>query len=134
AAAKLLDHGFAMVSSAHGRGTVPEDHPMSLGALIGAPEVQEFYRSVDLMLAVGSRIRGHETNEFRMKLPDNIVQIDVDPAANGRTYASKYFVCADAALALEGLVQRLDGKLKVDPTWRDDFTAMKRKAQANFKE
>ena len=134
AAAKLLDHGFAMVSSAHGRGAIPEDHPMSLGALVGAPEVQEFYRSVDLMLAVGSRIRGHETNEFRMKLPENILQVDVDPAANGRTYATNYFVCADAGLALEGLVQRLNGKLKVDAAYRDDFTAMKRKAQTNFRE
>jgi acetolactate synthase-1/2/3 large subunit len=134
AAAKLLDRGFAMVSSAHGRGAVPEDHPMSLGALVGAAEVQEFYHSVDLMLVAGSRIRGHETNEFRMKLPENIVQIDVDPAANGRTYGSKFFVCSDAALALEGLVQRLDGKLKIDPSYRDDFTAMKRKAQTNFRE
>src|SRR5580698_9317520 len=47
AAQKLLDRGFAMVTSAHGRGAVPEDHPMTLGALVGAPEVQEFYQSVD---------------------------------------------------------------------------------------
>jgi acetolactate synthase-1/2/3 large subunit len=134
AAAQLLDRGFATVSSAHGRGIVPEDHPMSLGALVGAPEVQEFYRSVDLMLAVGTRLRGHETNEFRMKLPDNIVHIDVDPAANGRTYASKYFICGDGTLALEGLLQRLDGKLRVDPAYANDFRAIKQKAQANFRE
>lgn len=134
AAAQLLDRGFAAVSSAHGRGIVPEDHAMSLGALVGAPEVQEFYRTIDLMLAAGTRLRGHETNEFRMKLPDNIVQIDVDPAANGRTYTSKYFVCGDATLALEGLAQRLDGKLKVDPGYADDFRVMKQKAVANFRE
>ena len=133
-ALKLLDRGFAAVSSAHGRGTVPEDHPLTLGALVGAPEMQEFYPSVDLMLAVGSRLRGHETNEFRMKLPDNIVQVDVDPAANGRTYASKFFVCGDAAATLDGLVQRLDGKLQPDPGFAADFRAVKQKAQANFRE
>jgi len=134
AARKLLDRGFAMVSSAHGRGAVPEDHPMSLGALIAAPEVQEFYRSVDLLLVAGSRIRGHETNEFRMKLPENIVQIDIDPAAAGRTYASRYFVCGDAALTLEGVVQRLDGRLNVDPEFGAEFRAVKQRAQTAFRE
>ena len=134
AAQKLLDRGFGMVSSAHGRGAVPEDHPMTLGALVGAPEVQEFYSSVDLLLVAGSRLRGHETNEMRMKLPENIVQIDVDPAAAGRTYASKFFVCGDAALALEGVTQRLNGRLKVDPEFGNDFRTMKQRAQTNFRE
>jgi acetolactate synthase-1/2/3 large subunit len=43
-AAKLLDLGFAMVSSWAGRGIVPEDHPMTLGALNGngVPALENF--------------------------------------------------------------------------------------------
>jgi acetolactate synthase-1/2/3 large subunit len=130
----LLDMGFASVNSHNGKGTVPEDHPMSLGGLHGngMPGVQEFYRTVDLLLVVGSRLRGHETNDFSLKLPDNIVRIDIDPAAQGRTYADKYFVCGDSRLTLEALLPRIQGKLAIDPAYRDDFTALKRKVRADF--
>ena len=55
----LLDLGFGAVSSWNGRGTVPEDHPMTIGGLNGngASAVQAFYDQCDLMLVVGSRVR-----------------------------------------------------------------------------
>ena len=103
-AAKLLDMGFGMVTSFNGRATVPEDHPRNLGGLTGngMPIITDFYKTVDLCLVVGCRVRGHETNDFQVKLPANMVQIDADPSANGRTYASQYFVCGDAKATLEG--------------------------------
>ncbi len=134
AAAKLLDLGFGMVSSFNGRGTVPEDHPLNLGGLTGngMPMIQEFYRNVDLMLVVGCRLRGHETNDFTVKLPANIIQIDGDPAANGRTYRSSYFVCGDAKATLESLVTRIEGRLKPQPGYQDEFRALKQAAQKEF--
>ena len=109
AATKLLDLGFGAVSSWNGRGIVPEDHPMTFGGMHGngSPRVQAFYRTCDAMLVVGSRLRGHETMEFALKLPETLVRVDVDPGADGRTYPSAAFVCGDAALAMEGLAARL---------------------------
>ncbi|MCW3475315.1 thiamine pyrophosphate-binding protein [Limobrevibacterium gyesilva] len=135
AAQGLLDLGFGMVTSWAGRGVVPEDHPMNLGGLNGngAPEVEAFYQSSDLMLVAGSRLRGHETGEFSVKLPENLLQIDVDPAAEGRTYPTRFFVHGDAALALDGLLQRLKGRLRVDPSFPGEFAAMKQRAQAAFR-
>lgn len=134
AAAKLLDMGFGMVTSFNGRATVPEDHPCNLGGLTGSgmPIITDFYKTVDLCLVAGCRIRGHETNDFQVQLPDNLIQIDADPLANGRTYANRYFVCGDAAATLEGLVSRIEGKLKVAPGYIDEFAALKRDAQALF--
>jgi acetolactate synthase-1/2/3 large subunit len=134
AAAKLLELGFGMVSSFNGRGTVPEDHPLNLGGLTGngMPMIQDFYKTVDLCLVVGCRLRGHETGDFNVRLPENIVQIDSDPAANGRTYRSGYFVCGDAKATLEGLAARLEGRLKPQPGYQDEFRALKRAAQAAF--
>ena len=113
AATKLLDLGFGAVSSWNGRGIVPEDHPMTFGGMHGngSPRVQAFYRSCDAMLVVGSRLRGHETMEFALKLPETLVRVDVDPGADGRTYPSAAFVCGDAALAMEGLAARLRGRI-----------------------
>ena len=134
AAARLLEMGFGMVSSFNGRATVTEDHPRNLGGLTGSgmPIVTDFYKTADLCLVVGCRIRGHETNDFQVQLPANIVQIDADPMANGRTYASRYFVCGDAKATLEGLVSRIEGRMAVAPGYPQEFEALKRDAQRIF--
>ncbi|HVZ08039.1 thiamine pyrophosphate-binding protein [Rhodopila sp.] len=133
-AAKLLDLGFGMVSSFNGRGTVPETHPRNLGGLTGTgmPIITDFYKTVDLCLVVGCRLRGHETNDFNVQLPANIVQIDSDPMANGRTYPNQYFVCGDANATLAGLLRRIDGKLGIASGYPREFEQLKRDAQAAF--
>ena len=131
---KLLDLGFTVVNSLQGRGMVPEDDPRSLGGLHGngMPEVQAFYGTVDLMLVVGARLRGHETGDFSVKLPANLIQIDVDPLANGRTYPSQYFVCGDAKLALRGLLQRIEGRTAIEPNYQNEFRDLKQRTVAAY--
>jgi acetolactate synthase-1/2/3 large subunit len=99
----------------------------------GAPAVQEFYGECDLMLVAGSRLRGHETGEFSVKLPANLLQIDIDPAAEGRTYPTRYFVRGDAALTLQALLERLRGRMAVDAGFPAAFSEMKKRAQAAFR-
>jgi acetolactate synthase I/II/III large subunit len=134
AAHKLLDLGFTMLNSINGKGIVSEEHPMNLGGLHGngMPKVQQFYQTVDLLLAVGTRLRGQETGDFAVRLPHNLIQVDVDPLANGRTYANTYFVCADAQATLEALLPRIEGRMKLDPPYRGDFAALKQTARADF--
>lgn len=131
---KLLDLGFTMLNSNNGKGIVSEEHPMSLGALHGngMPKIQQFYQTVDMMLAIGTRLRGQETGDFVVKLPPNIIQIDVDALANGRTYANTYFVCGDAQATLEALLPRIEGRMKIDPAYRSDFAALRETARADF--
>jgi acetolactate synthase-1/2/3 large subunit len=131
---KLLDLGFTMINSINGKGTVSDEHPMNLGGLHGngMPKIQQFYQAVDLMLAVGTRLRGQETGDFVVKLPLNLIQIDTDPLANGRTYANTYFVCGDAQATLEALLPRIEGRLKPDPAYQRDFAALKQTARAEF--
>jgi acetolactate synthase I/II/III large subunit len=123
-----------MVSSFNGRGIVPEDHPRNLGGLTGngLPLITDFYKTVDLCLVVGCRLRGHETGDFTVKLPENVIQIDADPSANGRTYASKFFVTGDARATLDGLVSRIEDRLRVAQGYTDEFAALKRAAQKEF--
>jgi len=130
----LLELGFGAVSSWNGRGTVPEDHPMTIGGLNGngAPAVQAFYDTCDLMLVAGSRLRAHETSEFAVKLPANLIQIDIDPEANGRTYPNAWFMVGDTAATLAGLAARLKGRLAVEPGYRAEFAAMKAQSRADF--
>ncbi|AIY39697.1 Acetolactate synthase large subunit [Collimonas arenae] len=117
---RLLDLGFGIVSTTQGRGIVPEDDPRSLGAFNLHKPVENFYQTCDAVLVVGSRLRGNETLKYELKLPQTRYRIDADPAAEGRCYNSDYFVCGDAALALDGLADRLQA-LQVDPGFIGDL-------------
>lgn len=134
AALRLMALGFGAVSSWNGRGTIPEDHPMTIGGLHGngAPRVQDFYGSVDAMLVVGSRLRGHETGDFSMKLPKTLIHVDCDAAADGRTYPNALFVHGDAALAMAGIADRLAGRTGIDAGYIADFAAMKSRAREEY--
>lgn len=134
AAKRLLDLGFGMLNSNNGKGIVSDAHPMNLGGLHGngMPKIQAFYQGVDLLLAAGTRLRGHETGDFTVKLPANIIQIDIDPAASGRTHANSWFVCADAAATLAALADRLPGRVAIDPAYPAQFRALREEARADF--
>jgi acetolactate synthase I/II/III large subunit len=133
---RLLDLGFRAVTSWAGRGVIPEDDPRTWGALngLGLPDIQEFYQTVDLMIVVGSRLRGHETLDFSVKLPANLAQIDIDPAAEGRTYPTAIFVEGDAQTTLAILADRLQGHMKIDATFSSQFEAAGQNARRFLKE
>lgn len=135
-AMRLMELGFGAVSSWNGRGTIPEDHPMTFGGLQGnnAPRIQEFYGTVDAMLVVGSRLRGHETADFTLKLPSTLIHVDVNPAANGRTYPNTAFLCGDAGLTMAALAERLRGRMRVDPGFAAGFQETRKRAQAEYLE
>ncbi len=117
---RLLDLGFGVVTSTQGRGIVAEDDPRSLGAFNLHKPVENFYQTCDAVVVVGSRLRGNETLKYQLKLPQPLYRIDADPSAEGRCYTSNYFLCSDAALALDGLADRL-ATLKVDPAFIGDL-------------
>ena len=113
---RLKALGFGIVSTGQGRGIVPEDDPASLGAYNIQKPVEDFYQRCDAMLAVGTRLRSNETLKYELKLPRPLLRVDVDAAQQGRCYADDGFVCGDAALALNGLADRLEKRgYQADP-------------------
>ena len=129
AVARLAALGFAVVSSAQGRGVLREDHPMSLGSFTVQGPVPAFYDGCDALLVVGSHLRGNETLTYRCGLPRPLYRIDADPLADGRGYAGDGFVLGDAALALHGLADRLDGRFGPDPAFAADVAATRAGAE-----
>lgn len=129
---RLLDMGFGVVTSTQGRGIVPEDDPRSLGAYNLHKPVEQFYQRCDAMVVVGSRLRGNETLKYELKLPRPLFRVDADPASEGRCYQSDYFVSGDAALVLEGLADRLAGRMQIDPAFADDLRRTHEQAVASL--
>jgi acetolactate synthase-1/2/3 large subunit len=126
---RLMALGFGVVTSTQGRGIVPEDDARSLGAYNLHAPVEKFYQTCDAMLVVGSRLRGNETLKYKLKLPQPLYRVDADAAAEGRCYSSDFFVQGDAELSLDGLADRLEGKMKIDPALADDLLAARRQAE-----
>ncbi|HUZ74666.1 MAG TPA: thiamine pyrophosphate-binding protein [Stellaceae bacterium] len=133
AVARLAAMGVGVVASGAGRGILSDDHPLSLGVNGGAPPVEKLYETVDFMLVVGSHLRSNETRTYNLKLPAVRARIDVDPATEGRSYPSALFVAGDARLALEGVAQRLEGRLALDPQFAADIAAARRAAEAGLR-
>jgi acetolactate synthase-1/2/3 large subunit len=120
---RLVDLGFGVVTSVQGRGIIPEDHPLSLGAFNLHDPIERFYGTCDAMLVVGSRLRSNETLTYKLKLPRPLYRIDVDPQQQGRCYIDDFFVAGDSALALAGLADRLTGRMKIDETFAHDLAS-----------
>lgn len=133
AATALVERGFGAVTSTNGRAVVPEEHPRNLGAFNMTPHAQEIYDSADLMLVVGSRLRGNETRNNLMKLPRPLIQIDAEPTQAGRNYPVDLFIAGDANLALEGLLARLPQKLSTDADFLAGLAQARKKSEDNLR-
>ena len=131
---KFIDLGFAVITSTQGRGVIDENHEMCLGSFNAIPKVEKFYSSLDLMIVVGSRLRGHETKDMSLKLPDNLIQIDIDPNAENRTYPSKIFHLGDGKKVLENLYERLDDIKNIDENWIHEVKSLKKEIKKDYKE
>jgi acetolactate synthase-1/2/3 large subunit len=129
AATALVERGMGAVTSTNGRAVVPEGHRWSLGAFNMTPDAQAVYDAADLMLVVGSRLRGNETRNNAMRLP-RLMQADADATQAGRNYPVELFVSGDARLVLEGLLARLPAKLATDSSFLDSIGAARAKGEA----
>ncbi len=123
--------GMPVVTRQAGRGTVPDDHPLSMGR-----DWQQVVAQADVLLVVGSRMNyffgygafGHL---------DALIQVDIDPEELGRSVrAPDLGVVADAGAFLRRLTDAL-GPLDLGD-WsarlraqRDEITAAKARLAAS---
>ena len=132
-ASELMRRGLGVVTSTNGRGVVPEDAPANLGAFNMTPEAAALYQSCDLMIVVGSRLRGNETRNNKMPLPATLIQIDADASQGGRNYPVDVFAHGDAADTLARLLQRLPGSLPVDPDLPFDIATARAQGEGRLR-
>ncbi len=103
-----------VVTTIEGRGSIPEDHPLCLGALTTSPPVEDIVSSADLVLAVGTRFQGSSTRNWRLSFGGTLAHLDADPAVIGRNYPTALPVVGDARVGLELLLGAV-GRVSTDP-------------------
>ena len=111
--------GAGVVTSITGRGSIPEDHPLCIGAIPLEAPVQELLREADVLVAVGTHFQGYHTQNWTLQIPATLVHLDVDAEEIGRNYPVAQGVVGDARLALVGLLRELDGRVEIEPGWRE---------------
>ncbi len=107
--------GAPVASATTGKGAFPDDHPLGLGVgefggMRGESPLEDFLGKADLMLLIGSSMAYHRTVQQGLKLPANIVQIDIDPGEIGKNYPASLGVVGDAKTALGQILSLIDSE------------------------
>lgn len=99
--------GAIVISSTAGKGIIADDHPLSLSASTVRPEVLDFVKGADVVLAVGTELS--ETDSFveRMALDGKLIRIDIDPGKINDFYPATLGIVADSADTLSRLAELL---------------------------
>ena len=75
-----------VLTTATGKGTLPDTHPLALGAIAAQhPAVWEYLSGCDLVLVVGSKLGPNDTAGWKLPLPETLVHVDLDPGVIGRS-------------------------------------------------
>ena len=106
--------GAGVLTSAAGRGVLPEDHPLCIGFFPVDALLTDLYAQCDLFLAIGTRLRGNETRNWQLELPSPRVQIDIEPDLLGRNYPVDVGIAGDARLALAALLETVPAASDAD--------------------
>jgi 5-guanidino-2-oxopentanoate decarboxylase len=115
--------GAPTITTQKGKGALPSEHPLHIGNWANEQPVRDLIADCDVLLAVGTRFSYFPTGGWSLRLPDRIVQIDLDPAEIGRNYAVEAGVVGDAGPVLDALLAELDVVGHEARPWRDDEVA-----------
>ena len=106
-----------VATSMMGKGSINEDHPLSIGAayafanpkLVYGLRGHELMAETDLAIFVGTRADDQATGSWHFPKPGTpTVHIDIDPKEIGRNYLVSVGIVADAKLGLRALVDALE--------------------------
>ncbi len=126
--------GAGVLTTPNARGVLPEDDPLSIGNLSWDPEVRELLGEADLLIGIGTRYQGPNTENWRMALPATIVQIDVDPSVPGRNYRATVAAKGDAKAVLSFVLGQLGQQPREEnSSWLDQVASVASRARSRLR-
>ncbi|WP_027136230.1 acetolactate synthase catalytic subunit [Geminicoccus roseus] len=115
--AALQELGFPVATTAMGKGSVDETHPLSVGVVgyfMGTRSrtrhLRPLVEQADVILLVGNRTNQNGTDSWQLYPKDaRYIHLDVDGQEVGRNYEAERLV-GDAKLTLQALSKELQGR------------------------
>ncbi len=94
--------------SLNAKGTIPDDHPLSVGA-VGTYSrwcANRVVYEADLVFFIGSHTGSQVTNEWQIpKAGTRVIQLDIDPSELGRNYPNEVSLHGDAKATTRRLIE-----------------------------
>ncbi len=111
--AELLS--IPVATSMSGRGTIPDNHPLSVGVVgsYSRATANKVVSEADLVLFIGSNTGDMVTDNWKLpKKGTLIIQIDINPSELGRNFPIMKGVMGDALLTVNKLLESIRPKQK----------------------
>ncbi|MBC7234437.1 MAG: thiamine pyrophosphate-binding protein [Chloroflexi bacterium] len=125
--------GAVVLTDPVGKGTLPEDHPLCLGAAFMDREaVEPLLVRADVGLAIGTRLGAMETRNGELALPKPLIHIDPLAENIGRLYPTEVGIVGEIKAALGALLQRLPRRSRPGP--REEVARAKAQAYQRLHE
>jgi len=123
--------GAPVITTVAGKGLMPADHPLNLGATLPRAETQEIIGQADAVLAIGTELAETDTWVERLPLKGRLVRCDIDPDQINAAYTADATVLGDAVAALDGIIEQLAGQRANDRSGAEDQVRAARQALAD---
>ncbi len=110
--------GAPVATTAEGKGAIPEDHSLALGASyhgMGGPAGAA--PKADVLLAVGTRFSRQMTGATKPLANQRLIHIDADADVIGKNFPAEIAIVADAKTALRNLLEELRKEEAPAPRW-----------------
>jgi len=93
-----------------GLSVFPGNHPLSAGFSFGphaVPAAENAFKNCDCLIAIGTRFSELPTGSYGMKVPPNLIHIDINPEVFDANYPAKAKLAGDAGAVLDALLDTL---------------------------
>jgi acetolactate synthase-1/2/3 large subunit len=100
--------GIPVVTTLHGLGALPEDHPLALGmpGMHGWVHVNRAIQQCDVLFAVGARFDDRVTGRVATFAPNaRVIHVDVDRAELGKLVTADVAIAGDARQVLQAMLE-----------------------------
>ncbi len=115
-----------VITTPQGKGSIPEDHPLSLGTFYYAHGPgHRAIPQADVILAVGSRLHLTPRPPWAFQGHQKLIHIDADPEELGRNWPTEVAIAADARLGLQAILSELGGRTSASQWTHGDIASIR---------
>jgi acetolactate synthase-1/2/3 large subunit len=105
--------GIPVITTLHGKGAFPEDHPLSLGmpGMHGWVHVNKAIQECDVLINIGGRFDDRVTGKVSSFAPHaQIIHVDIDPSEIGKNIRTRVPIVGDARAVLLALLEEMPAR------------------------
>ena len=105
--------GIPVITTLHGLGAFPQDHPLSIGmaGMHGWVHVNRAIQECDVLFNIGGRFDDRVTGKVSTFAPRaKVIHLDIDPAEIGKNVRAEVALVGDARQVLSALLDRLPAR------------------------